>query len=131
MAVKRDWFTYTAEFLPLSANASQNVNVPIQADSDFMLAAISGTVKTAATAEVVIAAPAVTVRLESTGTGRNLMDRAVPWNNIIGTAQRPFLLPSPHTLKANSTLLVVATELGGNNRTVRIAFLGYKLFPAE
>lgn len=131
MAVVRDWFTYTAEFLPLQANSSQNVNVPIQADSDFMLAAISGQVKALVTSEVVIAAPAITVRLESTGTGRNMMTMPVPWNNIIGTAQRPFLLPSPHTLKANSTLLVVLTDLSTLVRQVRIAFLGYKIFPTE
>ena len=131
MAVLRDWFTYTAEFLPLNANAAQNVSVPIQADSDFMLTGLSGTVKALVTSEVVIAAPAVTIRLESTGTGRNMMDRPVPWNNLVGTAERPFLLPSPHTLKANSTLLVALTELGGNARQVRIAFLGYKIFPAN
>ena len=129
MAVLRDWFTYTAEFLPLNANAAQNVSVPIQADSDFMLTGLSGTVKALVTDEVVIAAPAVTIRLENTGTGRNMMDRPVPWDNLVGTSQRPFLLPSPHTLKANSTLLVALTELGGNARQVRIAFLGYKMFP--
>ena len=125
----RDWFTYTAEFLPLNANTTQNVNVPIQADSDFMLTGLSGSVKTAATAETVIAAPAVLVRIEVTGTGRNLMDRPVPWVNLVGTAERPFLMPVPHTVKANSTILVALTELSGNNRTIRVALLGYKLFP--
>ena len=130
MAFLRDWFTYTAEFLPLQPSASQNVSVPIQADSDFLLTGLSGSVKLLSTDVVDVAAPAVTLRLESTGTGRNLMDRPVMWSNIVGTAERPFLIPSPHTLKANSTMLVVLTELSGTAHQVRIAFLGYKLFPA-
>ncbi len=124
----RDLFFYSADFLPLNAGATTAVNVPIQADSDFEMTQIMGDVRALNTDETVTAAPAILLTLLDTGSGRQLMVAAQIWPNIIGTAQRPFLLPMPKTLTANSVLQVTATNNAVAARQVRITFGGYKLF---
>lgn len=125
----RDFFVYSAEFLPIGATATATVRVPIQADSAFALMEITGDVRALVTDEAVIAAPAMRMELRDEGTGRILMDRAQMWDNIIGTAQRPFFLPAPKVIRANSTFVVTLTNDNANARQVRIAFVGYKIFP--
>ena len=125
----RDFFVYSAEFLPIGASASATVRVPIQADSAFALMEITGTVRALVTDEAVVVAPAMRMELRDEGTGRILMDRAQMWDNIIGTAERPFFLPAPKVIRANSTFVVTLTNDNANDRQVRIAFIGYKIFP--
>ena len=124
----RDFFTYIAEFLPLGASATTPVNVPIQADSDFELLQLTGDVRTLVTDEVVIAAPNLLVTLVDQGTGRQLMDAGVIFTNLIGTAQRPAILPMPKAIRANSVIRVTCQNLVAAARFVRIALIGYKVF---
>lgn len=124
----RDFFIFSAEFLPLGASASATVRISIQADSHFELIELTGDVKTADTVETVVADPSITLLILDEGSGRQLFDRAQIWSNLIGTAQRPFILPQPKTFRANSTIAITATELSGNARRVRISLIGYKLF---
>lgn len=125
----RDFFTYRAEFLPLGALATTTVNVPIQADSDFQLTEITGDMRTATTAEAVVAAPDALVTLQDQGTGRLLMDGGIIWPNLVGTAQRPFILPMPKEIRANSVIAVTLSDLSNTQRFIRLAFVGYKIFP--
>ena len=124
----RDFFVYSAEFLPIGASATATVRVPIQADSHFALMQIQGDVRALVTDETVIAAPAMRLLLRDEGTGRILMDRAQIWDNMLGTAERPFYLPAPKMIRANSTFVVELTNDNANARQVRIAFTGYKVF---
>lgn len=125
----RDLFTYSAEFLPLPNNAGATVLITIQADSDFLLAELTGDARADDTSETVIAAPSILVLFADQGTGRLLQDRAQMWDNIIGTAERPFILPVPKLFRASSTIAVTATQGNvGAARNVRIALHGYKVF---
>jgi hypothetical protein len=90
---------------------------------------ITGDVRALVTDETVIVAPAMRMELRDEGTGRILMDRAQMWDNIIGTADRPFFLPAPKVIRANSTFVVTLTNDNANARQVRIAFVGFKIFP--
>lgn len=125
----RDFFTYSAEFLPLGSLATTTVNVPIQADSDFQLAELTGDVRDLVASETVIATPAILVTLQDQGTGRVLMDRAQLWTNIVGTAQRPFILPMPKEIRANSVMAVTVQNLIAAVKQIRVSFIGYKIFP--
>lgn len=125
----RDFFVYSAEFLPIGASATATVRVPIQADSHFAMMEITGDCRAATTDETVIAQPAMRLTLRDEGTGRILMDRGQMWDNIIGTAERPFFLPAPKVLRANSTMVVELVNDNANARQVRIAFIGFKVFP--
>lgn len=125
----RDFFTYVAEFLPLGSQATTPVNVAIQADSDFELTQLTGDVRVLVTDEAVVAGPNLLVTLIDQGTGRALMTSGVIFTNIIGTAQRPSILPMPKLVRANSVLQVVAQNLVAATRFIRIALIGYKIFP--
>lgn len=125
----RDFFTYSAFFLPIGASATAVVNVPIQADSAFAIMAITGDERDLVTNETNVAFPALTVLLRDGGTGRLMMDQAQIWTNIIGTAQRPFFLPHPKIVKPNSTLVVELTNQAAAVRQARISFVGFKIFP--
>lgn len=124
----RDFFTYSAEFLSLGASASLTVNVPIQNDSDFQLTELTGEVRDAIATETVIATPAILVTIQDQGTGRVLMDRAQAWPNMIGTAQRPFILPMPKEIRANSVIAVTLSNLLAVAKFARVSFVGYKIF---
>lgn len=125
----RDFFTYVAEFLPLGSLSTTPVNVPIQADSDFELTQLTGDVRILVTDEVVVADPNLLVTLVDQGTGRALMPSGVVFPNLIGTAQRPSILPMPKLIRANSVIQVTAQNLVAASRFVRVALIGYKLFP--
>lgn len=125
----RDFFIYSAEFLPLAASGTATVRVPIQADSDFECVNLTGDVRNLDADELAIAQPAITIQLLDEGTGRILMDRAQIWDNMIGTAERPFILPLPKTFRANSTIQVQVINLAAATKRVRISLIGYKLFP--
>ena len=124
----RDFFIYSADFLPLNANASATVRIPLQGDSAFECMQFTGDVRTAPTAETVIAAPAVTVTIVDSGTGRSIFERAQIWTNMIGTAERPFFLVQPKTFPSNGTIQVTLNDLSGLARTIRVSLVGYKIF---
>lgn len=124
----RDFFIYSAEFLPLNANATATVRIPIQADAAFECFEITGDVRATTATEAVIAAPAVLVTITDEGTGRLIFDRAQLWTNLIGTAERPFFLPLPKTFKAAGVLSVSLSDLSTLTRTIRVALIGYKIF---
>lgn len=125
----RDFFVYSAEFLPLGSLSTVAVNVPIQADSDFELTQLTGDVRVNVTDEVVVADPNCLVTLIDQGSGRLLMDRGQIFPNLIGTAQRPSILPMPKLIRANSVIQVTLQNLVAAARQIRISFLGYKIFP--
>jgi len=124
----RDFFIYTAEFLPIAASSSVTVRVPIQGDSDFELTEITGDVRATDETETVIAAPAALVQIADAGSGRLLFDRPQIWDNIIGTAERPFILPMPKMFSANSVISVALTNNVAAEKKVRISLIGYKHF---
>ena len=125
----RDFFVYSAEFLPLGSLSTVSVNVPIQADSDYELTQLTGDVRILLADEVVVADPNCLVTLQDQGSGRLLMDRGQIFTNLIGTAQRPSILPMPKLIRANSVIAVTLQNLVAAARQVRISFLGYKIFP--
>lgn len=124
----RDFFLYTAEFLPLAASAAASFRIQMQADSDYLLTALTGNVKNADADETVIASPAITIEILSSASGRILMDRAVAWDALIGTAERPYILPTPKTFSANSQITINVVNFVAATKRVRLSLHGYKLF---
>lgn len=124
----RDPFFYTAERLPLAANASESFQIQIQADSDFLLAELTGVVKDLDANETAIVNPAILIEILSSASGRILMDRAVAWSALVGTAERPYILPAPKTFPANSQITINFTNQTAATKRVRLTLHGYKLF---
>ena len=70
---------------------------------------------------------ALKVQLTISNEGEQLSNVSVLFNSIVGTAQRPFILPEPLILPVNSTLEMVFTNLSASAQTaVDVALIGLK-----
>lgn len=123
----KDFFVYSAEFLPLAANQTQTFEIAIQADSDFVIVAGVRVVTQIDNVTQTTFVPEL-VRILDTGSGRELTDRAVHMENWFGTAQLPAYWPYPKVIRASSTLQTTVQNLDGNARNVRMSYLGFKVF---
>jgi len=130
---------YEAQCLALAASASVTDIVQIEADSSFILQKLA--FHTPAPAGTVLAAsalglvdgqrivPNVGIVITDTGSGRQLMPAPIPIPSLFGTGQLPFILPNPRLFMRNSTIQVTFTNLDATNAyTVRLAFIGYKVY---
>ena len=121
----RDFFTYEIDFTsPIAAGLNAVNSFTIQADSDFLW--------TKATFVQVNAAgsPLASILIQDTGSGRNLMNQAVPVTNIFGTGQFPFILPRQRIFVARAVVNITITNLDGVNaiNSLRLSFIGEKGF---
>lgn len=131
ISLPKDFFMYGTDFVPLGASATVTNNIVIQADSAFLILDVVGVATdTANTAAVGPPVPQL-VRVRDEGSGRDLMNHAVHFDNFFGTGQLPSYLPYPKILKPRTTLSVTLQNLEATARNVRIDFVGFKLFGGE
>lgn len=125
----RDYFAYSTDFLPLAAGTADTESISIQADSDFLLVAATGIARDPADVDSRFAAPAITVQLTDTGSGRQLQNQAQDWLSFFGDSELPFFLPYPKVLDRNSILTTTLENLdGAQDYDVRISYHGFKIF---
>jgi len=129
--IARDFFVYQENFLALASGATATGSINIQADSDFLLeeltffADIAGAAQTSSSRVI----PLVTVQISDTGSGRNLLESQVPIPSIFGTGERPFILPNPKLLAANSNLSLSVTNYdAAAEYNLRCSLIGTKIF---
>jgi hypothetical protein len=129
--VIKEFFVYEEDFLALAIGTSAAGNINIQADSDFVLqkltyfADVAAAGQTAATRVV----PLATLQITDTGSGRNVMESAVPITSIFGTGELPFILPTPRLFLARSTIAItVANFDAADAYNIRLSFIGYKVY---
>lgn len=125
----KDFFVYSAEFLPLPAGDTLSFNTAIQSDSDFLCVAMTRVV-TDVTNLVLVSGPVPElVTIFEAGSGRQMMDRPIHIDNLAGTGQLPSYWPMPKIWRANSTVTTTVENLDpANDRNVRVAYLGFKVF---
>lgn len=126
----KDFFSYTADFLPLTANLTQTQPISIQSDSDFVIVAGAAVVTDTANTTFLTFVPEL-VQLTDQGSGRNLFSSATHFHNVFGTAENPAYWTQPKVLDRGSTFAVQLQNLEAVNRNVRVAFLGFKVFDAS
>lgn len=126
-----DWYVYESNIPALASGASATDTINIQANSDFVLyqtiyAAFDGNGNvTYGTRQL----PLVTVQLTDTGSGQQLFSDNIPITNVFGTAQRPYVLPSPRRFRANTTLSISYNNFSlGTTYNLFLAFAGKKIF---
>ena len=126
-----DFFVYEVDFSDLASGASQTSSFTIQQEADFlltkitMLSDIDGAGATSATQPI----PLVSIMINDTGSGRNLMGSAVPLPNIFGSGGLPFILPRQRLFVASSVVNVTLTNFDPlNNYDIRLSFIGEKAF---
>lgn len=132
--VARDFYTYEEDFAAanLTAGATLNGSIEIQADSDFVWqkALYFADIAAAAQTDSSRVIPLVTVQLIDTGSGRNLFETAAPVPSIYGTGELPFVLPVPRLFFARSTIQVQVSNFSAATAYgLRLSFVGYKAYP--
>jgi hypothetical protein len=124
---EKDFFVYSADFVPIAVSATETFQINTQADSDFVVLAGVRTAFDSTQATVVANMPAL-VTISDAGAGRSFMDRAVHIDNLFGTAQLPLIWPYPKFWSGGSSIAVTLQNLVATARVVRISFLGFKVF---
>lgn len=130
----RDYFAYSVNALALAAGTVATPTFSVQADSDFLVTRITGTARNPAAPTVVFLTPALTLLIESGGSGRNLFNQASDWRNIVGTAEESDRKDWPKILQRASTVRVTLTNIDlapGQAYDVRLTFEGFKIFGFE
>ncbi len=129
--IQLDPFIYSIQF-PVATfvvGATLSLNIPIQADSDFIIrystfAAYTGPGVLAPTPEYMLT-------LFDSGAGRTLQDQPLPILTMLGTAQLPYIWPEPRRLAASSNFNITLTNNDAAPADVWIAFGGFKIFTLQ
>lgn len=127
----KDFFVYEIDFSSIAAGASQTASFIVQADSDFLwyAGAVHADLAAAAQTSSTIVIPLASVLITDTGSGRQLMNQAVPLVNIFGNGQLPFVLPRERIFVANSTVTVQVNNFSAaSTYGLRLSFIGEKGF---
>lgn len=128
---RRDFYIYEAQTVALAAGGNANDTINIEADSDFILQKLTFEADLAGVAQLQSTQifPNVTVQLTDTGSGRQLMQDAIPITSFFGIGMVPFILPNPRLFMRNSTIQVAFTSFeAAVTPTIRLAFIGYKIY---
>jgi hypothetical protein len=128
----RDPYIYNALFPSLAPGAQETFTINIKADADFIWmkgvyqADIAGAALTNASRVI----PLCTVLLVDAGSGRQLMDQAMPVPNLFGIGELPFILNQPKTFARSSSLLVTVTNYSNATTytNLYLSFAGLLLF---
>lgn len=126
-----DFFVYETDFSGLAAAASASNSFTVQQEADFILTKINVTADIAggAITESTRIIPLVTVLINDTGSGRNLMSQAIPIPNLFGSGGLPFILPRQRIFVASSVVNVtVSNYSAGTTYNLRLSFIGEKAF---
>ena len=130
--VAKDFYVYEEDFGSLAAAASLTGAIVIQTDSDFILQKLTAMARDGATTFV---PPDIqmTVLVTDTGSGRQLVDGAVPLGNLFGSARFPFIMPTPRLFVARSTIEITLTNISGAAaiafEATKLSFIGFKAYP--
>lgn len=128
-ALQKSYFTYTFEWLPLAASAPGTpATVQLMADSEFVWLTTTGRVTATDNTTDVAAPHPFLLNIVSTGSGRQLMNTPVHWDNIAGVATDPFPLPFPQIFSKAGTVSITAQNLSATARNLRLTFHGFKVY---
>jgi hypothetical protein len=126
-----DFFIYEVDFASIAPAGSSTQSFTVQQEADFLLTKITMTPDIAAAAYVnaAVPVPLVTIMINDTGSGRNLMSSAVPLPSIFGNGGLPFILPRQRLFVASSVVNITLTNYdAATTYNIRLAFIGEKAF---
>jgi hypothetical protein len=127
-----DFFVYDVDFTAgIPAGSTANGSFTVQADSDFkwLKACYFADIAAAGQEDATRVIPLATILITDQGSGRQLMNLAVPIPSIFGTGQIPFILPVPKIFASKSTVAVTVVNFdAAQDYNLRLSFIGVKVF---
>jgi len=125
----QDWFTYTADFLPLAAATAQLENVQVSDDAAFCLVKIAVVATSVDNLTRLTFAPAL-ILVQDGSSNRNLADAETHIHNLVGTGEEPAMVTPARVFARASTIAVQLRNLEAVARNYRVALIGFKVFPS-
>jgi hypothetical protein len=129
--VARDFFVYNTVHAAVAPAGTNTQSVQINADADFQVEKLAFFADIAAAGQMAstLIIPLCTILITDTGSGRQLMDQALPIASMFGTGQLPFVLKQPKIFQARTNISVQVVNFdAANTYNVRLSFIGSKLF---
>lgn len=130
--VERQPFTFSLTFGPLVAGATAaQQTFQVDSSSPFMLVAQCFEADLAGVAQLsgTQIFPNASVQIQDQSSNRNWQNVAVPITSAFGIGQRPFFLPQPRLIPANTTIAVSVTSFEvAATPTVRLSWIGYRYY---
>lgn len=126
-----DLFSYVFPTFAVAPAANQQQQVLIQADSDFECLQLMFHADIAAAAFLwnTRPLPNVTLLLTDSGSGRQLMNAAVPLSALAGIAEQPAWLPQTKIFQRNATVVALITNFDvAVTYNIRLTMVGRKIF---
>jgi hypothetical protein len=99
-------YDYTTGIMSIAAGNTATVTINIQMDAHFLVTKITGA--------RVSGAPGL-VTISEGSTGRQWMDKAVWFDNLVGNSQFPNILPAPRLVERGATLTVTIKNISTVN----------------
>lgn len=127
----RDFYVYELDFAAVAPGAASTASFNVQADSDFLWtsAAFFADIAAGAQLESTKIIPLMSILITDTGSGRQLMNTAVPITSLFGDGKLPFMLPRQRPFRANSTVTATVNNFdAAATYNLRLAFIGEKGF---
>lgn len=132
VVIAEDYYVYQIQFEDVTSGATQTGFIQIEADSDFLiqkfgyLSNVAGDSVEFNTLDV----PLVTVLIIDTGSGRQLMNSAVPLGAFWGDGRLPYILPTPKLFVKNTRINVTIFNFSDatDYADIWLAFQGKKIF---
>lgn len=126
-------FVYGGIILGLSEGSTGSVNIPIQADSDFMMQQLNLAVyDTTSGGPVTESTFFATFNITDTGSGATLFSTPLPTSSLTGNGNEPFIFPVSRLWAKNSNLTVTVNNIKSGTHACDYFFslIGHKLFMA-
>lgn len=113
-------YDYTTGVQTIAAGGTASIQLSVQIDAHFLVQKITGRRKSQAPGLVTI---------KTGGTDRMWMDKAVHFDNLVGNAQFPNILPAPRLVERGATISITIQNLSATvEGEYEIVFVGLKLF---
>lgn len=113
---------------PLVANTTADRSINVSNTHDFLVFAITGTIRNPAAPFAEDADAAVTLQVVADSSDSSLTERVTDFSNLVGNARDPLWLPVPLFWRGSTSITLTATNLMATDVIVRLAFLGAKVF---
>lgn len=107
----------TAEATALAALGTARATIKVSADASFVARYITG----ASTGDY-------TVFLRTDSSDRQLMDDPVHSATVVGSGERPFILPKPLLMAPNTTVTFTLQDLSNAVNEVYVTLCGFKVY---
>ena len=127
----QEFFAYSVNFSALAAGSSATGYINIEANSYFKVQKLTFAADIAAAAQTESSRviPNATILITNSGSGRQLMNTAVPIPSLFGTGRLPFILPTPKVFDPSTTITVqVANYDAAVTYNLYIVMIGSKLW---